>query len=186
MSFIETIPPSRAQGYLSELYETIAGARGGVAEVLTAQSLNPEALEAHFDLYATLLFGRSELDRRTREMIGVMVSARNACAYCVTHHTEPLRRFRVDEDLLEALGRGEVPDGISPPVHELLAYVRDLTDDPKGDEARVDDLRAIGWSDRAILDATMICGYFNFVNRIVLGLGVTLERDFELTTQEPT
>lgn len=186
MSFIETIPPERAQGFLSELYDTISGARGGVGEVLAVQSLNPEALEAHFDLYATLMFGRSELDRRTREMIGVLVSARNGCPYCVNHHAEPLRRFEVDEELLEALGRGEIPEGLSPPVHELLVFARDLTDNPVADEARVDDLRDIGWSDRAILDATMLCGYFNFVNRVALGLGVALEENFERTTGEPT
>jgi|TARA_B110000196_G_scaffold127455_1_gene110556 hypothetical protein len=31
--------------------------------------------------------------------------------------------------------------------------------------------------DRAILDAALVVGYFNFVNRIVLSLGVYLEQD---------
>lgn len=38
-------------------------------------------------------------------------------------------------------------------------------------------LRAQGPSDRAILDATRVVSYFNFVNRMVLGLGVELETD---------
>jgi len=33
-------------------------------------------------------------------------------------------------------------------------------------------LKSTGLSDRTILDATLIIGYFNFVNRIVLLLGV--------------
>ncbi len=34
-----------------------------------------------------------------------------------------------------------------------------------------------GFDDRSVLDATLVIGYFNFVNRIVLSLGVTLEED---------
>lgn len=36
-------------------------------------------------------------------------------------------------------------------------------------------LRAHGWSDRAILDLTLVIAYFAFVNRIAEGLGVELE-----------
>ena len=32
-------------------------------------------------------------------------------------------------------------------------------------------------SDRAILDASLVVGYFNFVNRMVLALGVKLEKE---------
>jgi hypothetical protein len=35
-------------------------------------------------------------------------------------------------------------------------------------------LKALGLDDRAILDATLVLSYFNFVNRIVLGLGLGL------------
>jgi alkylhydroperoxidase family enzyme len=33
-------------------------------------------------------------------------------------------------------------------------------------------LRAVGLSDQDILDVSLITAYFNFVNRIALGLGV--------------
>jgi alkylhydroperoxidase family enzyme len=41
----------------------------------------------------------------------------------------------------------------------------------------VEKLRELGASDRAILDADLVIAYFNFVNRLVLGLGVELEDD---------
>ena len=41
--------------------------------------------------------------------------------------------------------------------------------------ADVDDLRIEGLSDAAIHDAAAIVAYFNFVNRLALGLGVELE-----------
>ncbi len=182
MAYIDSTPPDRAQGDLAELYDRIAGARGGVADVMTIHSLNPAAMGAHFDFYKTLMFGRSELDRRTREMIGVVVSSTNNCAYCVQHHTAPLRAYRVDADLLASLQQGLIPDeNLSEAMIQLLDFARRLTSDPVPDPVAIDALRASGWSDSAILDAALITGYFNFVNRVVLALGVELEEEFEQT-----
>lgn len=181
MSFIDTIDPERAQGQLADVYDRISGARGGVAQVMQVQSLNPAAMETHFEFYKTLLLGRSELDRRTREMIGVMVSAVNNCTYCVEHHLSPLRAYKVDDLVLERLAQGKIPDQVSPALRRLLQFARELTKDPKPDEGAIRELRALEWSDRAILDATMITGYFNFVNRVVVGLGASLEEGFEDT-----
>ena len=58
----------------------------------------------------------------------------------------------------------------------MLDHAVKLTREPWAcTEADVDRLRAVGWSDRAILDLTLIVGYFAFVNRIADGLGVELE-----------
>ena len=47
-------------------------------------------------------------------------------------------------------------------------------------QADVDRLREVGLSDRAISDATQVIAYFNYINRVVDGLGVDLEREMEL------
>lgn len=44
-------------------------------------------------------------------------------------------------------------------------------------EPIIGSLKDKGLDDRAILDATLAIGYFNFVNRIVLGLGVELKKE---------
>ena len=41
----------------------------------------------------------------------------------------------------------------------------------------IENLRSNGLSDRAILDATLVISYFNFVNRIVLGLGLDIDEN---------
>jgi uncharacterized peroxidase-related enzyme len=184
MPFIPMIDEARAQGELVELYDRIAGARGGVADVMRIQSLNPPALAAHFELYKTLLFGRSELDRRTREMIGVLVSATNECAYCVAHHSQPLRAYGVDEQIIAALAEGRIPEGLSGALEHLLSWVREQTATPNARRDAVDTLREFGWSDSAILDAAMITGYFAMVNRVVLALGVDIEPSY-VETCEP-
>jgi alkylhydroperoxidase family enzyme len=59
----------------------------------------------------------------------------------------------------------------------MLDYAEALTRDPAGmsEASGVSRLREAGWSDRAILDITLVVSYFNFVNRMADGLGVQLE-----------
>ncbi len=65
---------------------------------------------------------------------------------------------------------------ISPAERALLNFAVKLTREPWASaEADVAALRAVGWSDSAILDLTQIVAYFNFVNRLAQGLGVDLE-----------
>ena len=43
----------------------------------------------------------------------------------------------------------------------------------------VERLRELGLSDRAISDATQVIAYFNYINRVVDGLGIDLEPEME-------
>ena len=58
----------------------------------------------------------------------------------------------------------------------LLEYADTLTREPGSMSVHdVDELRAVGWDDRAITDAVQVCAYFNYINRIADGLGVDPE-----------
>ena len=58
----------------------------------------------------------------------------------------------------------------------MLEYVEKLTLRPwEMVEADVVALRQHGFSDSAILDINQVTGYYAFVNRLVLGLGIELE-----------
>src|ERR671924_386139 len=99
--WIESIGPASATGELKELYEQIAGVRGGIAEIHQAQSLNPKVLATHFELYKAVMFQPSPLSRADREALAVAVSRANSCEYCVAHHGAALRQLGV-ESLLPA------------------------------------------------------------------------------------
>ena len=61
-------------------------------------------------------------------------------------------------------------------MKRLLEYACKLTRTPAAcNEADMAELRAAGWSDRAIHDATQVIAYFNYINRIAEGLGVVPE-----------
>ena len=66
--------------------------------------------------------------------------------------------------------------GLDEPTTALLEYSEKLTRTPQDcDESDITKLRNAGWDDRAIHDATQVCAYFNYINRIADGLGVEPE-----------
>ncbi|MCI5056634.1 MAG: peroxidase-related enzyme [Flavobacteriales bacterium] len=179
MAYIEVIGLDKAEGSLKEIYEQIINSRGKIANVHTIQSLNPESILDHMDLYMTLMFKKSPLKRYQREMIAVVVSQSNNCNYCQKHHAEALNHYWKDESKIEKL-KTKFETAELEPIDELwCVYAKELTINPSSDQHshQIDLLRKAGANDRAILDATMIISYFNFVNRMVLGLGVEEEEN---------
>ena len=81
MAWIEMIGEDEAEGDLAAMYRRLVEPWGGVDNILKIHSLNPPSLMAHFELYKTVMRGRSGLSRAEREMIAVVVSAANRCHY---------------------------------------------------------------------------------------------------------
>jgi len=174
MSWIDEVEVADADGKLAEIYAELIEKRGKVSNILKVHSLNPDAMGNHLDLYMTLMFGRSGLSRAEREAIAVVVSATNECAYCVNHHAEALRRYIEDNETLDMLMAADGLETLEPRLSNIVRYAEKLTSAPGAmTESDLGELRAVGLSDSDILDLSLIVAYFNFVNRIALGLGVT-------------
>ena len=179
MAFIDVIEPAVAEGELQAIYTSLEKSRGKIAEVHKIQSLNPESITRHMDLYMTIMFGKSPLRRWQREMIAVVVSAANRCPYCIRHHAEALNHYWKDSEKTDQLASDYRRLTLEPLEMTLCEFAHALTLDPSGqkDGSLVTRLKENGLSDRGILDAGLVIGYFNFVNRMVLGMGVGLEAD---------
>ena len=174
MSWIQEIEVDAAEGRLAEMYAELTAKRGKISNILKVHSLNPQAMSDHLDLYMTLMFGKSGLTRCEREAIAVVVSATNECEYCVNHHTEALRHYVDDEEVLAMLAAGDGLETLEPRLSNIVRHAERLTAAPGAmTESDLEELRAVGLTDKDILDLTLIVGYFNFVNRIAVGLGVT-------------
>lgn len=173
MSWIEEVSADDAGEDLAEIYAKLIKKRGKISNILKVQSLNPGALESHLDLYMSIMFGQSGLSRAEREAVAVVVSATNDCIYCVQHHVEALRHFTDDEETLEMLMTADGLETLEPRLSNIVRHAEKLTSAPSAmTESDLGELRAVGLSDRDILDLTLVTSYFNFVNRIAQGLGV--------------
>ncbi len=179
MAYIKVIQPEEAEGELQKIYDDILQKRGKLAEVHKIQSLHPQSIVQHMELYLTIMFGKSPLKRYQREMMGVVVSATNNCDYCCKHHGAALTHFWKDRSKVDQLQYDYRTLNLSSADQLLCEYAAFLTScpDDMSNQRYDQQLRAQNFSDRAILDASMVISYFNFVNRLVLGLGVEVEED---------
>jgi len=173
MSWINEIDISESRGKLNKLYKKIVRERGKVANIMRIHSLNPDSMEAHMNLYLTLMFKKSGLSRPERELIAVVVSTTNKCAYCINHHSVALNNYWNDENIIEQLKKDYRSLQLSKKTMKKLNYAVKLTKTPnKIVKDDIEGLRKVGFTDEDILNINLIVSYFNFVNRIALGLGV--------------
>ncbi len=179
MARIRIIGEDEAEGLLKEIYEQLTAKRGKLAEVHKLQSLRPRSILRHMELYMEIMFTRSELSRAEREMMAVVVSAVNACHYCMEHHGAALNFYWKDDVRIEKLKKDFSLAGLNEREKALARYARHLTRHPQEHAGQdfTEPLRAHGLSDKGILDATLVVSYFNFVNRMVAALGAELEEE---------
>lgn len=174
MTRIKTISYPDSEGRLREIYDDLIAKRGKLANVHTIQSLRPESIVHHMDLYLEIMFLRSELSRDEREMMAVVVSVANGCEYCQKHHAEALHHYWKDQHALDALVADTEFSTLNERKRILCRFARQLTLQPESFDKHdmTYEIREAGLTDAGILDATLVISYFNFVNRIVLALDV--------------
>lgn len=133
----------------------------------------PEAARPLLDYHELVMRGPSPFTPGERELIAAYVSGINACTYCHGVHAATAAAFGVPTGVLAAaladLDTAPVADQIRP----VLRYAGKLTRTPSrmtGEDA--DAVYAAGWDERALHHAVQVCALFNFMNRLVDGLGV--------------
>ncbi|MFZ2325083.1 MAG: peroxidase-related enzyme [Ignavibacteriaceae bacterium] len=178
MTFIKVINETEAEGKLKEVYSNIISSRGKLSNIMKIHSLNPDAMVKHMELYKSIMFGKSNISREVKEMIAIVVSVVNKCEYCIRHHAEALNYYWKDTEKLQKFIKDYKSIKLSPEINVLLNYAYNLTAFPNAiSQKTIDDLKTFNWNDEDILLVNLIISYFNFVNRIALGLGVESSED---------
>jgi alkylhydroperoxidase family enzyme len=68
-------------------------------------------------------------------------------------------------------------------MRAILRYVGKLTSTPGAlSKADADAVFAAGWDERALHDAVIVCALFNFMNRMVNGLGIKADATYFATS----
>lgn len=182
-AWIKMISDEEADKDLLEVLKLARTPHGTVDNVMRVHSLRPNTMRGHVVLYrAALHDDANTLPMWLQETISSYVSILNGCGYSLANHWANARKL-LDDDVradaieaaLHARRPGEVFQGRE---LALLRYAEKLTLEPA---AMVEDdvkaLKAEGLDDGQILEANQIVGYFNYVNRLLNGLGVTTDGD---------
>ncbi len=133
-----------------------------------------------------IMRGPSPLSYAQRELIGAFVSALNGCRYCMGSHIKTAEMFGVHpallEQLLEDVDTADIEDKLKP----VFKYIQKLVKTPyKLIEKDAATVYAAGWDEDALHSMVAICCTFEFMNHLVMGLGIDPDKqDFDSLGQE--
>lgn len=92
-------------------------------------------------------------------------------------HSAAVRRLTGDEHLNSEFATTWPEYDLDAKTRALLTYAKKLTDIPAGiEDADIDAMRAVGWDERGIWEATTLTSYFNFTGRLEAASGLPQDR----------
>ena len=182
-AWIKMIPDEEANPELREALTLARTPHGTVDNVMRVHSLRPNTMRGHVILYRAALHDKTNtLPPWLQETISSYVSILNGCEYSLANHWANARHLINNETkadgIIAALKTRRLSHAFSGRELALLEYAEKLTLTPgQMKQSDVQTLREAGCDDGEILEANQIVGYFNYVNRLINGLGVTTEGD---------
>ncbi|MGC2192568.1 MAG: carboxymuconolactone decarboxylase family protein [Candidatus Dormiibacterota bacterium] len=105
MALVHLVEESEAEGLVQEVYQDIMTSRklARVPNYWKALANQPAVLAVTWEKLKTVM-AEGALDRRTKQIIAVAVSATNNCDYCLQSHTDALRSLGLgDAELVELM-----------------------------------------------------------------------------------
>lgn len=185
MAWITTIGWDESEGRLRAAYDWQAAALGEPAEFTMLGSLYPAIVEERLRLYRTVEQCPSALSQIERQSAALVASTINGTAHCASGLRLKLASLGLADAVLDAIERApaDVATG-DDRFDAICAHAAKLTARPtEMSEADLDALRAVGLDDLDIVDLNNMVAYYNYINRVVMGLGL---RSVMSTTHEAT
>ena len=182
-AWISMISDDEADQDLLDALSLARTPHGTVDNVMRVHSHRPNTMRGHVMLYrAALHDDTNTIPEWLQETVSSYVSILNQCDYSLANHWANARHLIADDakaDAIEAALHADAPERVFEGAElELMRYAKKLTVNPAAMcEADVTALKDSGLNDGEILEANQIIGYFNYVNRLLNGLGVTTAGD---------
>ena len=172
MTYVNEIEETQANPQLRGIYGNIEQNMGFLPHYFKALGAMPQAIEGQLQLSAAVM-NDGALTKTEKEQIGVVVSGINASSYCLVIHMELLRRLGVEKSLARKLVNDYENAAVPDKVKALFRFADKLTRKPvEIEEEDISALKATGWDEAAIRETVLTVAYFNYVNRVSLGLGL--------------
>jgi uncharacterized peroxidase-related enzyme len=136
----------------------------------------PDTNRPLIEFHEALLRGPSPFTEAERELIAAYVSGLNRCRYCRGVHTATAERLGVEKGLIAKLVDDDDLSAAPEKMRPVLAYAKKLTRAANGaDRSDAEALFAAGWNETALYHLVATIALFNYMNRLVEGLGIELD-----------
>lgn len=149
------------------------------ASLLDLFKAYPQTTEPLIRYHEALLRGPAPFSEGERELIAAYVSGLNQCRYCHGVHLATAERLGTPQGAIPKALDDLESSPISEKMKPVLRYARKLTQHPDGlTQTDADAIFAAGWSHDALYYTVAVTALFNFMNRLVEGMGIELEPSY--------
>lgn len=153
MTIVQTVSPDQATGKVAQIYAQLEQRFGRVHQGFQLYSASPDLMEQLFQQNGYYM-QHPTLGFALLALVRMLVSEQNECAYCIGFNEAMLinQGVMTPEQIAEAR-RDPSTVPLSEKDKAMLLFVLKGTKAPKSIQAGdLDALRALGWTDRDIVD----------------------------------
>lgn len=175
MTRIKPIEKEEATDEVRIIYRDIEAAFGMVPNLFKTYAHFPALLRVNWEKTKALMMG-GELPRELKEGIAVVVSAANACDYCVAAHSMALEMMGFSKERIDALTKNIEKAEMSPRDRKILQYAKKATLTPhKITDRETDELKSLGLTDSQIVEILGVMELFTGYNKFLDALAVEID-----------
>lgn len=152
---------------IAEIFAKNRERLGFVPNVFRTYARRPEHFRAFMQYHDVLMKGESGLTRAEREAIVVVVSAENACQYCVTAHSAAFRILGKDATLADQIAINWRTADLTPRLRTILTFASRVNETGfAASDSDIATLTDAGFTENDIWDIAAVAAFFGFSNRM--------------------
>ncbi|NPA81312.1 MAG: carboxymuconolactone decarboxylase family protein [Epsilonproteobacteria bacterium] len=148
---------------------------GSLGEIFKLIAIDEKVYFATDYMVQKYLLDQTHLPYEIKEAIALLISKENNCKMCVDVHKNIAKMLGLSEEKIEEILKGVESMNNDSKDKALLNFCirASKKDNYKISKEDIDALKEMGWSDKEIVEAVAITGYFNYINTLsnVFGLG---------------
>ncbi len=148
---------------------------GKLGEIFKLLAIDENIYNATDVMVQNYLLKQTHLPYFIKEAIALLISKENSCKMCVDVHKSIAKMLGLEEEQIEKILQGVDAMETDEKTKELLRFCIKASkkENYKITKEEIEELKELGWSDKELLEAVAITGYFNYINTLsnTFGLG---------------
>ncbi len=176
MAHIELVEFEDMTPKIQEKARPILEKTGKLGEIFKLLAIDEKIYFATDAMVQKYLLDETTLSYDIKEAIALLISQENGCKMCVDVHKSIAKMLGLSDAKIEQILQGVDAMDVDAKEKALLNFCIKAAskENYKILKEEIDALKEMGWSEKQILEAVAITGYFNYINTLsnVFGLGV--------------
>ncbi|WP_419908098.1 carboxymuconolactone decarboxylase family protein [Hoeflea sp.] len=190
MQRMPMIERENISGDLEVFYDSVTALLGRVPRFYRTISSAPWLAMCFLPINATAQrqWPGTRISGRIKELVVIKTSHLNGCDYCYAHNTALGAAAGITHDEVIAMSSDAYleSDTLSEAEKAAIRWAEAMTRNTAGkDDALFAELKT-HFSDREIIEISMVCAMFNMINRLTDSLGVPIEEQAEIDLIKPS